>query len=136
MLEKQAKGCFTPQTPTLLQCYAKLVGAHKAGVTKLLTIGGRGLGGPDRLASAGADGTVAMWDPSAAPPGPGAKEISPAATAKPHDSEVVGMVLSKPSASISSSQGPTTLYLVTSGDHSKCARKPHCSDICRANRIW
>lgn len=80
------------------------------------------MGGPDRLASAAADGTVAVWNPSAGSPAPGGgggvavREVAPSATAKPHESEVVGMVLSKPNATTSGPQDPTTLYLVTSGD--------------------
>ncbi len=58
------------------QVYAKLTGAHKSAVTKLLVLGGREQGGPDMLLSCSTDGTVAVWEPSAtAPQGPD-KEIS------------------------------------------------------------
>lgn len=47
-----------------MQCYARLVGAHKAAVTKLLVVGGKEPGSPDALVSAAADGTIAYWQPS------------------------------------------------------------------------
>lgn len=53
----------------LLQCYARLVGGHKAAVTKLLVMGGKDIGSPDILISGAADGTIATWMPSNAPPG-------------------------------------------------------------------
>lgn len=46
--------------------YAKLVGGHKGAVTGLLPLGSVAPGGPDRLLSAGADGTIAVWEPSTA----------------------------------------------------------------------
>ena len=52
-----------------MQCYARLVGGHKASVTKLLAIGGKEPGSPDGLISAAADGTVATWLPSNAAAG-------------------------------------------------------------------
>lgn len=61
----------------LLQVYAKLTGGHKSTVTKLLVLGGREQGGPDLLLSSAADGTVAVWEPSAAAPQGPDKEISP-----------------------------------------------------------
>jgi len=48
------------------QVYAKLVGGHKGAVTALLPVGATAPGGPDRLLSAGADGTIAVWEPSTA----------------------------------------------------------------------
>lgn len=48
------------------QVYAKLVGGHKGAVTALLPLGSVAPGGPDRLLSAGADGTIAVWEPSTA----------------------------------------------------------------------
>ncbi len=60
----------------LCQVYAKLTGAHKSSVTKLLVLGAREQGGPDFLLSCSADGTVAVWEPSAAAPQGPDKEIS------------------------------------------------------------
>ena len=48
-----------------VQVAARLVGGHKAAVTALLALPSREPGGPDALVSAGADGTVAVWEPSA-----------------------------------------------------------------------
>lgn len=56
--------------------YAKLTGAHKSAVTKLLVLGGREQGGPDLLLSCSADGTIAVWEPSAAAPQGPDKEIA------------------------------------------------------------
>ena len=47
------------------QVAARLVGGHKSAVTALLALPSREPGGPDALVSAGADGTVAVWEPSA-----------------------------------------------------------------------
>lgn len=60
----------------MCQVYAKLTGAHKSSVTKLLVLGAREQGGPDFLLSCSADGTVAVWEPSAAAPQGPDKEIS------------------------------------------------------------
>ena len=43
-----------------MQVYAKLTGVHKGAVTALLPMGSLEPGGPDRLISAGADGTIAV----------------------------------------------------------------------------
>ena len=97
-----------------LQCYARLVGGHKLGVTKLLVIGGKDTTSPDRLVSAGADGTVALWDPSAAARGAAAKEVSPVSTAKVHDSEILSLALCcAPTAGAE----PGPVMLATSGQH-------------------
>ncbi len=40
--------------------YAKLTGVHKGAVTALLPMGSLEPGGPDRLISAGIDGTIAV----------------------------------------------------------------------------
>jgi len=51
--------------------YARLVGGHKAAVTKLQVLGSKEEDGHDLLLSAGADGSIAVWEPSsAAPRGP------------------------------------------------------------------
>ena len=44
----------------MAQVYAKLTGVHKGAVTALLPMGSLEPGGPDRLISAGADGTIAV----------------------------------------------------------------------------
>ena len=49
-----------------LQVYAKLTGGHKNAITALLPLGSTEPGGPDRLVSAAADGTIAVWQPSTA----------------------------------------------------------------------
>mmetsp|Transcript_12197 Transcript_12197/g.36597 ORF Transcript_12197/g.36597 Transcript_12197/m.36597 type:complete len:1238 (-) Transcript_12197:225-3938(-) len=73
-----------------LQVYAKLVGGHKGAVTALLPLGSVAPGGPDRLLSAGADGTIAVWEPSTAGRG-GAGVHSPVATWKAHDGAITGL---------------------------------------------
>ena len=51
--------------------HAKLVEGHKSAVSALRVLGAREEGGPDLLLSCGADGGVAVWEPSgAAPAGP------------------------------------------------------------------
>ena len=68
------------------------MGGHKSAVTALLALPSREPGGPDALISAGADGTVAVWEPSAsgsavnaerfaAPPPP--PRVLPSATSHP-----------------------------------------------------
>ena len=65
------------------QVYARLVGCHKAAVTKLQVLGSKEENGHDLLLSAGADGSVAVWEPaSAAPSGPD-KERLPKVTTVP-----------------------------------------------------
>ena len=54
-----------------MQCYARLVGAHKTAVTKLVSVGGKEPGSPDALVSAAADGTIAYWQPSLSAAGQG-----------------------------------------------------------------
>lgn len=46
------------------QVYARLVGGHKGAVTQLLPLGAVAPGGAERLLSAAADGTIAVWEPS------------------------------------------------------------------------
>lgn len=62
---------MTHQKTTNVQVYAKLAGGHKGAVTGLLPLGSTEPGGPDRLVSAAADGTVAVWQPSLATSGGG-----------------------------------------------------------------
>jgi hypothetical protein len=78
---------FTMRSPlcTLLaQVYAKLVEGHKSAVTGLAVLGGREEGAPDALLSCGADGAVALWEPSAAPPAGPDKEAKPKVRACMH----------------------------------------------------
>lgn len=65
------------------QVHAKLVGGHKGAVTALAALAPAQPGGPDRLLSAGADGTVALWEPSAAAPREVDRETAPKARAAP-----------------------------------------------------
>lgn len=90
------------------------MGAHKTGVSKLLAIGGKEAGGPERLVSGGADGSLAVWEPKLAAPGGAPREIPPTATTKAHDSEIVAMTLSH-RGSDGFDSGPT--ILVTAGIH-------------------
>lgn len=63
----RAKGSHQPlmrQAPGA-QVHARLVQGHKGAVTALLALPSREPGGPDALVSAGADGTIAVWEPSA-----------------------------------------------------------------------
>ncbi len=69
------------------QVYAKLTGAHKAAVTGILPLGSTEPGGPDRLVTAAADGTIAVWQPSLATSG-GAGAHAPVATWKAHEGPV------------------------------------------------
>ena len=48
-----------------MQVHARLVQGHKGAVTALLALPNKEPGGPDALISAGADGTIAVWEPSA-----------------------------------------------------------------------
>lgn len=57
--------------------HAKLVGGHKGAVTALAALAAPQPGGADLLLSAGADGIIALWEPSAAPPRDVDREISP-----------------------------------------------------------
>ncbi|BDA49478.1 hypothetical protein COCOBI_14-0960 [Coccomyxa sp. Obi] len=101
-----------------LQVYAKLTGAHKSSVTKLLVLGGREQGGPDFLLSCSADGTVAVWEPSAAAPQGPDKEISAKVSFKAHDGAVLAMQLFQVNQG---SPDPGPLRLITSGDDKRVA---------------
>ncbi len=65
--------------------YARLVGGHKAAVTKLQVLGSKEEDGHDLLLSAGADGSIAVWEPSSAAPRGPDKERLP----KVHDSRLL-----------------------------------------------
>jgi WD40 repeat protein len=69
----------------VVQVYAKLAGAHKGAVTGMLPLGSKEPAGPDRLITAAADGTVAVWEPSLATP---SNVHAPVATWKAHDGPV------------------------------------------------
>ena len=57
--------------------HAKLGGGHKGAVKALTALAAPQPGGADLLLSAGADGTIALWEPSAAAPRDVDREISP-----------------------------------------------------------
>ena len=64
--------------------YARLTGGHKAAVTKLLALGSKEENGPDLLLSAAADGSIAVWEPSAAAPqGPDKERLPKVSPAHP-----------------------------------------------------
>jgi hypothetical protein len=71
--------------PLAVQVYAKLAGGHKGAVTGMLPLGSKEPAGPDRLVTAAADGTVAVWEPSLATP---SSVHAPVATWKAHDGPV------------------------------------------------
>lgn len=66
-----------------MQVYARLVGGHKAAVTKLQVLGNKEENGHDLLLSAGADGSVAVWEPSSAAPSGPDKERLPKVQSSP-----------------------------------------------------
>lgn len=76
-----------------MQVYAKLANGHKSAVSALLVVGGREPGGPDQLVSAAVDGTIAIWDPSAALSKGVEKEISPKVSFKAHDAAVLSLAV-------------------------------------------
>jgi hypothetical protein len=68
--------------------YLRCSGAHSKSVTAVLPLASEAPGGPDMLLTAGADGSVAVWDPSrSATKGPD-REIAPKHSFKAHDSAV------------------------------------------------
>ncbi|KAK9822211.1 hypothetical protein WJX81_006190 [Elliptochloris bilobata] len=101
-----------------LQVHAKLVGGHKGAVTALVALAAPQPGGADLLLSAGADGTIALWEPSAAPPREVDREVSPKATFKAHEGEVLAMQLFQDN---SDSPDPGPLRLITSGEDKRVA---------------
>lgn len=70
--------------------YGKCTGGHSKAVTAMKVIGPSSPGGPDRLVTASADGTLAVWDPSitARSMTGSAIDISPSKTVKAHDGGV------------------------------------------------
>ena len=77
----------------LLQVYARLVGSHKGAVTAMVTLGSKQPEGPDLLVTAASDGTISVWDPSAAAPRGAEKEVAALSTFKAHESAVLAMSL-------------------------------------------
>lgn len=75
---------------------AKCAGAHGKPITCLQTIGPAHPGGPDRLVSGSADGTIAVWDPSRSAKTfekGSASSIQPVKSFKAHDGGVFDMDL-------------------------------------------
>ena len=78
-------GC-PPADPALPLCSCS--GAHSKGVTALLPLASEAPGGPDRLLSAGADGTLALWDPSLTVARGADRDMSAKHSFKAHDSGI------------------------------------------------
>lgn len=91
--------------------YAKLSGVHKAAITALLPMGSLEPSGADRLLSASADGTVALWTPSITTRTPDAEHI-PVATFKAHDGAVLSMTFFR---MLETTPERPALYLATTG---------------------
>lgn len=73
------------------QVVAKCSGAHTKSVTCLKVIGPAHPGGPDRLISGSADGTIAVWDPSRSPKSfdkVSSAMIQPTTSIKAHEGDV------------------------------------------------
>ena len=82
-------GCIYVVSPTSGTVFAKLSGGHRSSITSLQVIGSEdGPAGPERLVSASADGTIAIWDPSKSPMHGSDREISPIKTLKGHDAAI------------------------------------------------
>lgn len=79
--------------PTSGAVYGKLAGAHRGAITSLLVLGSEEPGGPDRLISASADGTVALWDPSRTPRRGAEREIAHVRSFKAHEGGVLSAAL-------------------------------------------
>jgi WD40 repeat protein len=99
--------------------YAKLAGGHRGAITALLPLGAAAPGGPDRLVSASADGSVAVWDPSRTPVRGAGREIAPAKAFKAHDSGVRSAALFAAYAGDKLQELP--LRLATVGDDRRVA---------------
>ena len=70
--------------------YGKCTGGHSKAVTAMKVIGPSSPGGPDRLVTGSADGSIAVWDPSttARAMSGSAIDITPSKTVKAHDGGV------------------------------------------------
>ena len=84
---------FVTTLSALLQVYARLVGSHKGAVTAMVTLGSKEPGGADLLVTAASDGTISVWDPSAAAPRGAEKEVAALSTFRAHESAVLAMTL-------------------------------------------
>lgn len=93
--------------------YAKLTGAHKGAVTSMLPLGSKEPAGPDRLVTAAADGTVAVWEPSLATP---TNTHAPVATWKAHDGPVSSLTFFR---HLTGTPEQPPLRLVTAGDRTR-----------------
>ena len=102
-----------------LQCHAKLVGGHKTAVSHLQSIPGRNALNPEEgLVSAGSDGSLAVWYPSAQAEKLGllaSQELASTATAKAHEGEIHSMTVVQ-SQSPEAGTESAHLYLVSSGE--------------------
>jgi hypothetical protein len=111
--------------PTTMAVYAKLAGGHKGAVTALLPLGSPSPGGPDRLISASADGSVAVWDPSRTPARGADREMAPAKTFKAHDGAVrsAALFVAHGVAAGNAAAAPSRLplRLATAGEDKKVA---------------
>ena len=75
---------------------AKCSGAHTKSITCLKVIGPAHPGGPDRLVSGSADGTIAVWDPSRSPKSvskASSASIQPITCIKAHEGEIFDLDL-------------------------------------------
>ncbi|KAL6767394.1 hypothetical protein ACKKBF_B35090 [Auxenochlorella protothecoides x Auxenochlorella symbiontica] len=105
--------------PLTAKVLVALVGAHKGAVTALQVLGSEAANGADRLISAGADGTVAVWEPSTAAYGPGPRrEISPRLFFKAHEAAVSSLCL----VEVFPGEGSSRVqYLATTGEDKRVA---------------
>lgn len=106
-------------SPTTMAVYAKLTGGHKSAVTVLLPFASEAPGGPDRLVSASADGSIAIWDPSQTPVRGSDREMAPKRTFKAHDSGVRSAAFYVAYAHGGAKPGALPLQLATVGDDRK-----------------
>lgn len=73
--------------------YAKCAGGHTKSVTAMQVIGPAVPGGPDRLVSASADGSIAVWDPSHSAKSLKSGDISPVNVFKAHEGGVFDLAV-------------------------------------------